>query len=355
MKKRPDYDEIQDYLNNKQPKLKYPDRLATFIRRTNQMSNLLDGEGYSLFDLEMQQQKNMAKSVAKEMMLIKMGAMKEMGVGDGDVGSVGEGSGAGRATGAAGSVGGGAAGAGGGGSVAGGAAGAGGGGLRVGSALESFDISDPEQDKQLGEAIGSAEAQQTPIVSKGLIGQIYRQLSDTMDDIMATRAASTSVDPGNLPPVPESRESSPGGGAAAAYLYNDPTNLPPVPKSPESSPGGASPTATDIPVSPGVSSSAAAGSQQQNFDRRTWGYAFNNNVPDPSNLSYIMVERIMEDVDLYELTENEILNIKKVMKENSGKTRLRLLRKIYKGTEDEQTNRTSIMHRFRYKKIGLGL
>ena len=57
LKKRPDYDEIQDYLNNKQPKLKYPDRLATFIRRTNQMSNLLDGEGYSLFDLEMQQQK----------------------------------------------------------------------------------------------------------------------------------------------------------------------------------------------------------------------------------------------------------------------------------------------------------
>ena len=56
LKKQPDYDEIQDYLNNKQPKLKFPDRLATFIRRTNQMSNLLDGEGYSLFDLEMQQQ-----------------------------------------------------------------------------------------------------------------------------------------------------------------------------------------------------------------------------------------------------------------------------------------------------------
>jgi len=73
LKKRPDYDEMLDYLNNKQPKLKFPDRLATFIRRTNQISNLLDGEGYSLFDLEMQQQKNMAKSIAKETMLFKMG------------------------------------------------------------------------------------------------------------------------------------------------------------------------------------------------------------------------------------------------------------------------------------------
>ena len=60
LKKRPDYDEIVDYLHNKQPKIKYPDRLATFIRRTNQMSNLLDGEGYSLFDLEMQQAKTIA-------------------------------------------------------------------------------------------------------------------------------------------------------------------------------------------------------------------------------------------------------------------------------------------------------
>ena len=79
LKKRPDYDEIQDYLNNKQPKLKYPDRLATFIRRTNQMSNLLDGEGYSLFDLEMQQQKNMKTEQAKEIVLLKTGV---------DVGSV---------------------------------------------------------------------------------------------------------------------------------------------------------------------------------------------------------------------------------------------------------------------------
>ena len=57
LKKRKEYDEIVDYLNNGLPQIKYPDRQATFLRNTNQMSNLLDGEGYSMFDLEMQQQK----------------------------------------------------------------------------------------------------------------------------------------------------------------------------------------------------------------------------------------------------------------------------------------------------------
>ena len=72
LKKRPDYDEIQDYLNNKQPKLKYPDRLATFIRRTNQMSNLLDGDGYSLIDLEMLQQQNIIKEQLKALTINAM-------------------------------------------------------------------------------------------------------------------------------------------------------------------------------------------------------------------------------------------------------------------------------------------
>ena len=57
LKKRPEYDDIVDYLNNKLPRIKYPDRFATFLRNTNQLSNLLDGDGYSMFDLEMSQQK----------------------------------------------------------------------------------------------------------------------------------------------------------------------------------------------------------------------------------------------------------------------------------------------------------
>ena len=57
LKKRPEYEDIVDYLNNKLPKIKYPDRQATFLRNSNQLSNMLDGDGYSLFDLELQQQK----------------------------------------------------------------------------------------------------------------------------------------------------------------------------------------------------------------------------------------------------------------------------------------------------------
>ena len=57
LKKRKEYDEIVDYLNNGLPKNKYIDRQATYLRNTNQMSNMLDGDGYSMIDLEMQQQK----------------------------------------------------------------------------------------------------------------------------------------------------------------------------------------------------------------------------------------------------------------------------------------------------------
>ena len=55
LRRRPEYDEIVNYLNNDLPSIKYPDRLATFLRRTNQLSHLLDSDGYSLFDLEVQQ------------------------------------------------------------------------------------------------------------------------------------------------------------------------------------------------------------------------------------------------------------------------------------------------------------
>ena len=58
LQKRKEYDEIVDYLNNGLPKNKYPDRQATFVRNTNQFSNMLDGDGYSMFDFEMQQQKH---------------------------------------------------------------------------------------------------------------------------------------------------------------------------------------------------------------------------------------------------------------------------------------------------------
>ena len=48
LKKRQSYDEIVDYLINKQEKIKYPNRLAKQLRNSNQLSNLLDGDGQGL-------------------------------------------------------------------------------------------------------------------------------------------------------------------------------------------------------------------------------------------------------------------------------------------------------------------
>lgn len=56
---RATYEDIQDYLNNKQQRLKYPDRTATRIRNSHEMSNLLDGEGMGFIDLEKKQLKMM--------------------------------------------------------------------------------------------------------------------------------------------------------------------------------------------------------------------------------------------------------------------------------------------------------
>jgi len=55
LKKRDTYDEIIDYLQNKQEKIKYPDRLAKQIRNTPQLSNLLDGNGEGIENIKDQQ------------------------------------------------------------------------------------------------------------------------------------------------------------------------------------------------------------------------------------------------------------------------------------------------------------
>ena len=54
MRRRETYDEVVDYIQNKQEKIKYPNRLAKQIRNTPQLSNLLDGEGYGLESMEKQ-------------------------------------------------------------------------------------------------------------------------------------------------------------------------------------------------------------------------------------------------------------------------------------------------------------
>ena len=55
LRKKESYDEIVDYLENKQEKIKYPNRLATQIRNSPQLSNLLDGAGEGEVEMEKQQ------------------------------------------------------------------------------------------------------------------------------------------------------------------------------------------------------------------------------------------------------------------------------------------------------------
>ena len=70
LRKRSDYDELVDYILFKQPKIKYPDRTAKFIRESPQLSNLLDGEGFGLEQLK-QQQLNKMKEEAKQNAIIE--------------------------------------------------------------------------------------------------------------------------------------------------------------------------------------------------------------------------------------------------------------------------------------------
>ena len=71
LKKRQSYDEIVDYLINKQEKIKYPNRLAKQLRNSNQLSNLLDGDGIGLINMELQQE-NIIKEQQKDIAINAM-------------------------------------------------------------------------------------------------------------------------------------------------------------------------------------------------------------------------------------------------------------------------------------------
>ena len=65
LKKKDTYDEIIDYIQNKQDKIKYPDRLAKQLRNSPQLSNLLDGNGDDYEEMN-KQQVNHTKEIVKE-------------------------------------------------------------------------------------------------------------------------------------------------------------------------------------------------------------------------------------------------------------------------------------------------
>ena len=68
LRKRPTYDEIINYIEVKQPKIKYPDRKATFLRNSHYLSKF-DGD---LFDVEEQQQKFLAEQI-RQALIMSMG------------------------------------------------------------------------------------------------------------------------------------------------------------------------------------------------------------------------------------------------------------------------------------------
>jgi len=66
LRKKESYDEIVDYLENKQERIKYPNRLAKQIRNSPQLSNLLDNGGEGLVEMEEQQQRAMRHEQAEQ-------------------------------------------------------------------------------------------------------------------------------------------------------------------------------------------------------------------------------------------------------------------------------------------------
>ena len=79
LKKRETYDEIVDYLMSSQEKIKFPNRLAKQLRETPQLSNLLDGEGLGVFDIE-QQQSRSALEVQRQQLIRDAASLDAGGV-----------------------------------------------------------------------------------------------------------------------------------------------------------------------------------------------------------------------------------------------------------------------------------
>ena len=68
LRKKKTYDELIDYVMNKQEKIQYPDRTAKLLRNSPQLSNLLDSNGEGLLEME-EQQKRQVMEVEKEHIL----------------------------------------------------------------------------------------------------------------------------------------------------------------------------------------------------------------------------------------------------------------------------------------------
>ena len=77
LKQRKTYDELVDYLESGQEKIKYPDRFAKFLRESPQLSNLLDGEGIDYETVVDQQKKSLAYQEIQNRMRMTAAAQNE--------------------------------------------------------------------------------------------------------------------------------------------------------------------------------------------------------------------------------------------------------------------------------------
>ena len=69
LREKPNYDELINFLQNKQEKIIYPDRFAKRIRESPQLSNLLDGEGFDINDIKDQQIRQMKEFQVQQAMI----------------------------------------------------------------------------------------------------------------------------------------------------------------------------------------------------------------------------------------------------------------------------------------------
>ena len=76
LRKKDTYDELIDYVMNKQEKIKYPNRRAKFLRESPQLSNLLDGDGEGVLEME-EQQKRQVQEVEKENSIREMASRSD--------------------------------------------------------------------------------------------------------------------------------------------------------------------------------------------------------------------------------------------------------------------------------------
>ena len=72
LRKRPTYNEVVNYLENEQPKIKYPDRRATFLRNSPYLSQF---DGDSWIDLEEQEQ-DINKEKLKQLQVRELAASR---------------------------------------------------------------------------------------------------------------------------------------------------------------------------------------------------------------------------------------------------------------------------------------